>query len=74
MIQRLEKKGHTCSVWLHENSYAMAGKETALHSHSEDEVIFAAKTYFKVNKVEKLATKLNTGADVVIHLEEWEDL
>ena len=30
----------TCSVWLHENSYAMADKETAPHSHSEDEVIF----------------------------------
>jgi hypothetical protein len=30
----------TCSVWLHENSYTMADKETALHSHSEDEVIF----------------------------------
>jgi hypothetical protein len=30
----------TCKVWLHENSYAMADKETALHSHSEDEVIF----------------------------------
>jgi hypothetical protein len=30
----------TCSVWLHENSYAMGDKETALHSHSEDEVIF----------------------------------
>ena len=30
----------TCTVWLHENSYAMADKETALHSHSEDEVIF----------------------------------
>jgi hypothetical protein len=30
----------TCSVWLHENSYAMADKETTVHSHSEDEVIF----------------------------------
>ena len=30
----------TCKVWLHENSYAMADKETAVHSHSEDEVIF----------------------------------
>ena len=30
----------TCSVWLHENSYAMADKETPVHSHSEDEVIF----------------------------------
>jgi len=30
----------TCNVWLHENSYVMADKETAVHSHSEDEVIF----------------------------------
>lgn len=30
----------TCRVWLHENSYAMADKETPVHSHSEDEVIF----------------------------------
>ncbi len=30
----------TCKVWLHENSYVMADKETAVHSHSEDEVIF----------------------------------
>ncbi len=30
----------TCSVWLHEQVYQMADKETALHSHSEDEVIF----------------------------------
>jgi uncharacterized protein len=46
-----------------------------LSSHaSEDEVLFAAKTYFKVNKVEKLSQKLHSGADTVIHLEEWEDL
>lgn len=30
----------TCKVWLHEQAYAMPDKETALHSHSEDEVIF----------------------------------
>ena len=30
----------TPQVWLHENDYAMADKETAVHSHSEDEVIF----------------------------------
>jgi hypothetical protein len=30
----------TCRVWLHENSYAMADRETVVHSHSEDEVIF----------------------------------
>lgn len=30
----------TCKLWLHENDYADADVETALHSHSEDEVIF----------------------------------
>jgi hypothetical protein len=30
----------TCRVWLHEQSYVMEGKETALHSHSKDEIIF----------------------------------
>jgi hypothetical protein len=30
----------TSRVWLHENDYAMADKETVPHSHSEDEVIF----------------------------------
>jgi hypothetical protein len=44
------------------------------HYGSEDEVVFKAKTFFKVNKVEKLTSKLSTGADTVIHLEEWEDL
>ena len=29
-----------CQVWLHENDFAMAGREVGLHSHSEDEVIF----------------------------------
>jgi hypothetical protein len=30
----------TCKVWLHENDYSLADHETALHSHSEDEIIF----------------------------------
>lgn len=30
----------TCKVWFHENDYFSEGEETALHSHSEDEVIF----------------------------------
>lgn len=44
------------------------------HYGSEDEVLFSAKTYFKVAKVEKLSKALNTGATTVIHLEEWHDL
>ncbi len=30
----------TCRLWLHENDYPDANVETAVHSHSEDEVIF----------------------------------
>lgn len=30
----------TCQLWLHENDYPGADAETALHSHTEDEVIF----------------------------------
>jgi hypothetical protein len=30
----------TCKMWLHENDYLNDEVETALHSHSEDEVIF----------------------------------
>jgi hypothetical protein len=30
----------TCRLWLHENDYTDAEVETAVHSHSEDEVIF----------------------------------
>lgn len=40
----------TCSVWLHENSYAMADKETAVHSHSEDEVIFVHSGSIRLGK------------------------
>lgn len=40
----------TCSVWLHENSYAMADKETAIHSHSEDEVIFVHTGSLRLGK------------------------
>jgi 8-oxo-dGTP pyrophosphatase MutT (NUDIX family) len=40
-----------------------------LSSHpSEDEVLFAAKTYFKVNKVEG-----TPGGQMTIHIEEWEE-
>jgi hypothetical protein len=55
----------TCSVWLHENSYAMADKETALHSHSEDEVIFIHSGSIKLgNRIYGPGTALAIGADV----------
>lgn len=30
----------TCRLWLHENDFYQADHETAVHSHSEDEIIF----------------------------------
>jgi hypothetical protein len=44
------------------------------HHGTENEILFAAKTYFKVHKLETLKTPLSTGATTVIHLEEWEHI
>ena len=40
----------TCKLWLHENDYPDADKETALHSHSEDEVIFVRAGTIRLGK------------------------
>lgn len=54
----------TCSVWLHENSYAMADKETAVHSHSEDEVIFVHTGSIRLgNRIYGPGTALAIAAD-----------
>jgi hypothetical protein len=54
----------TCSVWLHENSYAMADKETTVHSHSEDEVIFVHTGSVRLgNRVYGPGTALAIAAD-----------
>lgn len=54
----------TCSVWLHENSYAMADKETAIHSHSEDEVIFVHTGSIRLgNRIYGPGTALAIAAD-----------
>lgn len=56
----------SCSVWLHENSYAMADKETALHSHSEDEVIFVHTGSIRLgNRVYGAGTALAIAADTI---------
>jgi hypothetical protein len=56
----------TCSVWLHENSYAMADKETALHSHSEDEVIFVHTGSIRLgNRIYGAGTALAIAADTI---------
>jgi hypothetical protein len=54
----------SCKVWLHENSYTMADKETALHSHSEDEVIFVHSGSIRLgNRIYGPGTALAIAAD-----------
>jgi hypothetical protein len=54
----------SCKVWLHENSYAMADKETAVHSHSEDEVIFVHTGSVRLgNRIYGPGTALAIAAD-----------
>jgi hypothetical protein len=40
MALHADSRCPTCRLWLHENDYPDANVETAVHSHSEDEVIF----------------------------------
>jgi hypothetical protein len=40
----------TCSVWMHENGYAIPNKETPVHSHSEDEVIFVTSGTIRLGR------------------------
>ena len=40
----------TCMVWMHENGYDLADKETTVHSHSEDEVIFVTAGSMRLGK------------------------
>jgi hypothetical protein len=42
----------TCQVWLHENDFGAAGGEVAVHSHSEDEVIFVRAGSIRLGKRE----------------------
>jgi hypothetical protein len=54
----------TCHVWLHENSYAMPDKETPVHSHSEDEVIFVHSGSVRLgNRLYGPGTALAIAAD-----------
>jgi hypothetical protein len=55
----------TCKVWLHEQAYAAADKETALHSHSEDEIIFVTDGAIVLgNRVYGPGTALAIAANV----------
>ncbi len=42
----------TCAVWMHENGYAAAGKETPVHSHSENEIIFVTAGSMRIGRRE----------------------
>jgi hypothetical protein len=54
----------TPRVWLHENAFDMPDKETVLHSHSEDEVIFVLKGGIRLgNRVYPEGTALAIAAD-----------
>ena len=56
----------TPNVWLHENDYAMADKETELHSHSEDEVIFVRAGSVRIgNRLFGPGTALAIAADTL---------
>ena len=56
----------TPNVWLHENDYAMADKETVLHSHSEDEVIFVRAGSVRIgNRLFGPGTALAIAADTL---------
>jgi hypothetical protein len=54
----------TCKVWLHENEYWDADVETALHSHSEDEVMVVTRGTMRVgNKLYGAGTALSVAAN-----------
>ena len=54
----------TCQVWLHENDFDEAGGEVAVHSHSEDEVIFVRAGSVRLGKrVHGPGTAIAIGAD-----------
>jgi hypothetical protein len=55
----------TCEIWLHENDFYNSDHETALHSHSEDEVIFVRDGAIKLgNRLYGPGTALAIAADV----------
>ncbi len=54
----------TCMVWLHENEYWDADVETALHFHSEDEVMFVTEGSMRVgNHIYGAGTALAVAAN-----------
>jgi hypothetical protein len=54
----------TPGVWLHENDFDIPDKETVLHSHSEDEVIFVRRGSIRLgNRLYPEGTALAIAAD-----------
>jgi hypothetical protein len=54
----------TCELWLHENDFYVPDSHTALHSHSEDEVIFVTAGSMRLG-----AQLHGAGSAVAIHAE-----
>ena len=54
----------TCELWLHENDFFVPDRHTALHSHSEDEVIFITGGSMRLG-----AQLHGPGSAVAIHAE-----
>ncbi len=52
----------TCELWLHENDFYVPDSHTALHSHSEDEVIFVTSGAMRLG-----ARLYGPGSAVAIH-------
>jgi hypothetical protein len=64
MALHADSRCPTCRLWLHENDYPDADVETALHSHSEDEVIFVRAGSIRLgNRLHGPGTALAIAAD-----------
>lgn len=54
----------TCKLWFHENDYFGGDEETALHSHSEDEIIFVRSGSIRLgNRLRGAGTALAIAAN-----------
>jgi hypothetical protein len=54
----------TCKLWFHENDYFSADEETAVHSHSEDEIIFVRAGSIRLgNRIRGAGTALAIAAN-----------
>jgi hypothetical protein len=64
MALHADSRCPTCRLWLHENDYPDANVETAVHSHSEDEVIFVRAGSIRLgNRIHGPGTALAIAAN-----------